>query len=179
MTLTADDLTSLVDRYDALGRFLFVGEAAELAGIPAGLQLQQRIADIAGTTLDELRSALAPSETGGVVGTVLKLGRSALGAIRGGASKAWAAAGRHTSLALGLASIGGLVLADVLEPDADVVQAETMGRMLAEQVDRLPPREKAEVLARWGEMYGQGGSSIPWGAILAVAGVFVAWKVLR
>lgn len=181
--ITTADLEGLVERYERLGRLLFVGEAAELAGIPAGRELQQRIAAIAGTTVEDLRAALdSESETGfgalARLGTLIKGGAKAM---RSGASKAWTAARAAPGLVLGLASIGGIVLQDVLEPDAEVVQAETMGRVLSEQLDRLPPAERKAVLQAWGEKYAgvASGGGIPWTPILLLGGAFLAWKVLR
>lgn len=170
-----DDLAEVSEEGTrALGRAMFVGEVASLAGIPAGLVLRERVARILGVPLEQVSGR--DIETGFVA-----VAARILAAVRTGASAAYRAARAAPTLTLGLASIGGLVLQDVLEPDADVIAAEQMSTLLAEQLDRLPAAERSRILESWGRTYaGLGGStSIPWGWIGLGVAALVAWKVLR
>lgn len=179
MSATAyEQVAAIADAVKGLGAALLVGELAELAGIPAGRQLQRDIADIVGVPLAELRAA--DLETGAGWASLLGGIKAASRAVRSGAVSAWRAARAAPGLTLGLAAAGAWTLNEVFG-DPKVRQAEEMARVLSDQLDRLPPAERAKVLRDWGQTYAanSGGSSIPWALIAAGAAALIAWKVLR
>jgi hypothetical protein len=181
MTATAyEQAAAIADAVKGLGAALLVGELAELAGIPAGRQLQRDIADIVGVPLAELRAADPDLETGAGWAAVLGGVKVASRAVRSGAVSAWKAARTAPGLTLGLAAAGAWTLNEVFG-DPKVRQAEEMARVLSDQLDRLPPAERAKVLRDWGQTYAANaaGSSIPWALIAAGAAALIAWKVLR